>query len=336
VIAFLKRRNPGESMRDTASSRRAFLSYAGKAAVASLACAGTLPAAGGHGPAAHRARSLRLGGPVFVKSDDPAVLAQAHRALGYRAAYAPEVKLADHDRIKSIIKEFSSRDVAIAEVGAWKNMLDPDSEKRRQNMAFVQERLALAEELGARCCVDIAGSFNPTFWCGPDSRNITQEFVDATVENCRKLIDAVKPARTKFSIEMMPFNFPTGPDDYLRLIKGVDRQAFAVHLDVCNVMNNPERMYRNGDVIRECFDKLGRWVVSCHAKDLKWEDYVQVSLREVIPGRGQIDYKAYLTGLARLPTDVPLMLEHLKTAEEYAEGRNYIQRVASSLGLSFG
>ncbi|HEV2494064.1 MAG TPA: sugar phosphate isomerase/epimerase [Terriglobia bacterium] len=323
-------------MRDTTSSRRRFLSCAGKAAAASLACAGALQVARSSGRAADRARSLRLGGPVFIKSDDPAVLAQAHRELGYRAAYAPEVKLADRDRIKSIIKEFSSRDVAIAEVGAWRNMLDPDSEKRRDNMAFVQERLALAEELGARCCVDIAGSFNPTFWCGPNPRNITGEFVDATVENCRKLIDAVKPRRTKFSIEMMPFNFPTGPDDYLRLIHGVDRQAFAVHLDVCNVMNSPERMYRNGDVIRECFDKLGRWVVSCHAKDLKWEDYVQVSLREVIPGRGEIDYKAYLTGLSQLPTDAPLMLEHLKTAEEYAEGRNYIQKVANSLGLSFG
>lgn len=322
-------------MRDPTSSRRRFLANVGKAAATSLACAGALPTARACGGWADRPRPLRLGGPVFVNSDDPAVLAQAHRALGYRAAYAPDVKLSDRNRINAIIREFGSRDVAIAEVGAWRNMLDPDAEKRRQNMAYVEERLALAEELGARCCVDIAGSFNPTFWCGPNPRNITQEFVDATVENCRKLIDAVKPARTRFSIEMMPFNFPTGPDDYLRLIKGVDRQAFAVHLDVCNVMNSPERMYRNGDVIRECFDKLGRWVVSCHAKDLKWEDYVQVSLREVIPGRGEIDYQAYLTGLSQLPRDAPLMLEHLKTAEEYTEGREYIQKVADSLGLSF-
>jgi hypothetical protein len=30
------------------------------------------------------------------------------------------------------------------------------------------------------------------------------------------------------------------------------------------------------------------------------------------------------------------MLEHLKTAEEYEEGRRYIQGVARELGLSFG
>jgi hypothetical protein len=30
------------------------------------------------------------------------------------------------------------------------------------------------------------------------------------------------------------------------------------------------------------------------------------------------------------------MLEHLKSPEEYDEGRHYIQRVARAMGLSFG
>jgi sugar phosphate isomerase/epimerase len=279
---------------------------------------------------------LRLGGPIFVESDDPAVLAQAHRALGYRAAFAPKVELTDKARIGSIIKEFAALDVVIAEVGAWVNMMDPDPVKRRKNTAYVQQRLALAEELGALCCVDIAGSYDPKVWYGPNPKNMGEEFIQATVQNCRLLIDAVKPTRTRFSIEMMPFNFPTGPDEYVKLVKAVDRKAFAVHLDVCNVMNSPSRMYSNGAVIRECFNKLGRWIASCHAKDLRWEEYVQVCLREVIPGQGSIDYNAYLECLSQLPQDAPLMLEHLKTAEEYTEGREYIQRVAQSLGLSFG
>jgi sugar phosphate isomerase/epimerase len=316
-----------ESIMRNQISRRTFLAQTGAAAATT---AFLRPAAAATG------RPLRLGGPIFLDSEDPGELAREHRRLGYRAAYAPKVELKDKDRIKAIIEEFAAQDVALAEVGAWVNMLDPDLEKRRKNMSYVQERLALAEELGTRCCVDIAGSYDPKVWYGPNPKNISQEFIDATVENCRKLIDAVSPKRTKFSIEMMPFNFPSGPDDYLKLLRGVDRKAFAVHLDVCNVMNSPERMYHNGAVIRECFRKLGPRIASCHAKDLNWEDYVQVCLREVIPGRGQIDYKAYLSELAKLPVDAPLMLEHLRTAEEYAEGRSYIQGVARELGLSFG
>jgi len=287
---------------------------------------------------------MRLGGPVFpnslnslnsLNSDDPGELAREHRRLGYRAAYVPKVELSDKDKIGAIIKEFAAQDVALAEVGAWVNMLDPDPEKRRKNLAYVEQRLALAEEVGARCCVDIAGSYDPKIWYAPNPKNFSQDFVDATVENCRRLIDAVKPSRTKFSIEMMPYSFPSGPDEYLKLLKAVDRKAFAVHLDVCNVMNSPQRMYNNGAVIRECFQKLGAWIVSCHAKDLTWEDSYQVSLREVIPGRGHIDYRAYLSELSELPVDAPLMLEHLNTPEEYEEARKYVQGVAQELGLSF-
>ena len=42
----------------------------------------------------------------------------------------------------------AAHDVVIAEVGAWRNLLDPDPVKRRDNVAYVTGRLALAEALG--------------------------------------------------------------------------------------------------------------------------------------------------------------------------------------------
>ena len=136
-------------------------------------------------------------------------------------------------------------------------MLDPDERKRRENLAYVTERCALAEEVGARCCVDIAGSYNPTVWYGPNPKNLSREFFDATVANCRHIIDAVKPTRTKFTIEMMGWNLPDGPDTYLDLIKAVDRKAFGVHLDVCNGVNCPARFYRNTEFIRGVLRQTG-------------------------------------------------------------------------------
>jgi len=280
-------------------------------------------------------RPIRLGGPIFLKSDDPLELAREHRRLGYSAAYCPEVKVGDTARIQEIEKAFGAENVAIAEVGAWVNMLDPDPEKRAKNLRYVSERLALAEAVGARCCPDIAGSYNPTVWYGPHPKNLSQEFFDATVENCRRVIDEVKPKRTKFTIEMMGWNLPDGPDAYVKLLRAVDRSGFAVHLDVCNGINSPTRFYRSGEFISECFRKLGPWITSCHAKDLEWIPEMNVHFLEAIPGRGEVDYRAYLTGLSRLPVDAPLMLEHLKTAEQYDEGKRYIMKVAGELGLTF-
>ena len=278
---------------------------------------------------------VRLGGPIFLKSNDPGELAREHRRLGYSAAYCPEAKVGDADHIDAIRKAFAKEEVVIAEVGAWKNMLDPDESKRRENLAYVTERCALAEEVGARCCVDIAGSYNPTSWYGPNSKNLSREFFEATVANCRLILDAVKPKRTKFTIEMMGWNLPDGPDTYLELIQAVDRKSFGVHLDVCNGVNCPARFYNNTQFIEDCFAKLGPWVISCHAKDLQWITELNVHFVEVIPGRGQMDYQAYLRGIAKLPVDAPLMLEHLKTAEEYDEGSGYIRKVGAAIGIEF-
>ena len=285
--------------------------------------------------AADGARPIRLGGPIFLKSDDPREMAHEHRRLGYSAAYCPAAQPGESEKIRAIREGFAAENVIVAEVGAWKNMLDPDAAARKANVEYVSERLAVADAVGARCCVDIAGSYNPKFWYGMHRKNLSQEFFDATVENCRRVIDAVRPTRTVFTIEMMPWSIPDGPDAYVRLIGAVDRSAFGVHLDVCNVVNSPERFYINGAVIEECFRKLGKWIASCHAKDLAWVPEYNVHFAEVIPGRGEIDYAVYLRELSRLAVDAPLMLEHLKTAAEYDEGRGYIQKVAAQNGVRF-
>jgi sugar phosphate isomerase/epimerase len=307
---------------DSGVSRRAFL--------AAVAAAPLLPVT-----ARAAGRPVRLGGPIFLQSDDPVALAKEHRRLGYSAAYCPTASVNDEGRTKAIREAFAAENVVIAEVGAWRNMLDPDPAKRAANLQYVTERLALAEAVAARCCVDIAGSFNPDVWYGPHPKNLSQEFFDATVENCRKVIDAVKPTRTTFSIEMMGWMVPDGPDEYLKLMKAVDRPTFAVHMDVCNVINSPRRFYDNAAFIRECFAKLGKWTVSCHAKDLAFIPAMNVHFKEVIPGTGQVDYAAYLGEIAKLSHDAPLMLEHLQGAQEYDQGRAYIQSVAAKTGVTF-
>ena len=156
---------------------------------------------------------------MFQPPADPDELARAHRWLGYRAAYCPKVALEDKDRIRDIARAFAKHDVMIAEVGRWCNLLDQDPKKRAANLKRVTEGLALADEIGARCCVDIAGSYNTEIWYGPHPKNLSMEFFDAAVENARKIIDAVKPKRARFCYEMMGWAIPDSPDLYLRLIK---------------------------------------------------------------------------------------------------------------------
>ena len=313
------------------TSRRAFLGDS----LAVAATAALLGPPGMVGAAEAPVRGLRLGGPCFAKTQDPEALALAHREAGYRAAYCPAVALKDTARVTAIREAFAKHDVVIAEVGRWCNLLEADSEKRRQNLERVTEGLALAEEIGALCCVDIAGSYSTTSWFGPHPDNFSDRAFDAIVENARKIIDAVKPRRARFCYEMMGWALPDSPDSYLRLIKAVDRPALGVHLDPCNLVNSPQRFYQSTALLNECFDKLGRWIVSCHAKDLTWDVEMNVHFREVVPGTGSLSYATYLKRLAQLPQNPPLMIEHLKNEEEYTAAREYIFKVGREEGLKF-
>lgn len=311
----------------TSFTRRAALGAAVASASVAHSAAQSSPAGGKH--------PVRLGAPVFLKSEDPAELAREHRRLGYSAAYVPEAKASDTARCKAIENAFKGEDVVLAEVGAWKNMLAADPAERKQNFEYILERLALAEAVGARCCVTIAGSYNPKVWYGPHPGNFSYEFFEETVENCRKIIDTVQPTRSKFAIEMMGWCVPSGYEEYQQLVQAVNRPAFGVHLDICNGINSAERYYNNAAFTRACFRTLGQWVVSCHAKDLSWLPEMNLHFVEVVPGRGDLDYRPYLTGLSQLPQQPPLMLEHLKTADEYTEGAEHIRKVAGNLGLTF-
>jgi sugar phosphate isomerase/epimerase len=317
------------------SSRRAFLQTSLNTAATSVVFGVGLAFPGRAGAKERRCLPIRLGGPAFAETQDPEGLALAHRKLGYSAAYCPNVPLDDSAKIRAYAEAFAKHDVLIAEVGRWVNLLDADSEKRRLNVQVVTDGLALAEAIGARCCVDIAGSFSSESWFGPHPENLSQRHFDASVENARKIIDAVKPIRTTFCYEVMGWSWPDSPDHYLKLIKAVDRKAFSVHLDPCNLVNSPDKFYQNTRLLNECFDKLGKWIVSCHAKDLTWDVEMNIHFREVAPGKGVLDYTTYLQRLSQLPQNPPLMLEHLSTAEEYTGAREHIFEVGKRAGLAF-
>lgn len=276
---------------------------------------------------------ILLGGPVFENTDDPRELARAHKRMGYRAAYCPEISPDDANCVAAMREAFKAEDVVIAEVGAWCNMVATEPERRRANLETVCRKLTLADSIGARCCVNYLGTLAPGSDYGPHPANLTQEGFDLAVQTVRSVIDAVKPRNTKFCLEMMQWIVPDSVSSYLDLISAVDRKAFAVHLDPVNLVISPRIYYDTGALIQNCFKRLGRWIVSCHAKDIILREGLSLHFDEVRAGLGNLDYRVYLTELSRMASPVPLMLEHLEKPEEYLSARDYILSVQKELNL---
>lgn len=276
---------------------------------------------------------MRLGGPVFLKEHDPGQWVAELKRQGFSAAYSP----AKHDwndaRIVSYAEAASAAGIVIAESGVWNNPLHPDATKRKAAIAQCQQVLAVADQIGARCCVNITGSRGED-WAGPDPLNLTPETFDLIVETTRATIDAVKPRRTCYALETMPWMYPDSPDSYLALLKAIDRKQLGVHLDPVNLVSSPQRFFANGALIRECFAKLGPHIKSCHGKDITLGNKLTVHLDEARPGLGGLDYRTFLRELDKLDADTPLMLEHLPNEEEYALAAKHVRAVATEIGVN--
>lgn len=274
---------------------------------------------------------LRLGGQVFLENNEPALWAHAMKQAGFRAATCP-FDGKDTTLMQAYLEEASKHDIVIAEVGAWSNPISIDQSIARQAIDYCAERLQLADEIGARVCVNIAGS-RGTVWDGPHELNLTDDTFALIVDTVRTIIDQVKPTQTKYALEMMPWVFPNSADSYAALLKAIDRPQFGVHFDPVNIINSPHSYYHNDALIKDFIEKLGEHIVNVHAKDIWLQPKLTLHLDEVVPGQGNLRYDVLLTQLQALKRDIPVIIEHLSTNEQVAEAAAYIRNVAKQKGI---
>lgn len=276
---------------------------------------------------------MRLGGPVLDKTGSPDEWISALKKHGYRSAFCPLAPGASSAEVSAYREAAKKADIVIAEVGVWNNPLDPDPAKRKVARDDCKAALALAEEIGAKCCVNCAGTFHPGHWYGPHPDNLADRGIEAVAEACRDIIDAVKPKRTVYSLEPMGFILPDSVDAYEAIIKAVDRAGFGVHYDPVNLVNTPHRYFKQADLIREFVGRLGKHIRSCHVKDIMLQTDLTVYLKEVRAGLGQFDHVTFFREIERLDPEMPVLLEHLNTAEDYRLAGEFVRGKMREAGI---
>ena len=276
---------------------------------------------------------MRLGGSVTKPYSSPREWLQHVKELGYSCVVFP----VDSNAPASVIREYAQvcrdNDLLIGEVGAWRNVMARDPKERAENLDWNIRQLELAETVGANCCVNISGSY-AEMWDGYHPDLDTRETWELVVANTQHIIDAVKPTHTAYSLEPMPWMVPESPEQYLQLMKDVDRAAFKVHLDYCNMLNSIDRYRHASEFISHCFELLGKDIVSIHAKDaLILQGGLPIVINEVMPGEGSLDLPL-VTKLAHgLGEDTPVFVEHLATHDNYMKAVAVMRQAAERAGV---
>ncbi len=281
---------------------------------------------------------MRIGAPIFNRPPDPDGQARAHVERGYRAAFCPIGPNATPDQIQAFRDAFARHDVVIAEANAMCiSILDTDAENLQKVIKRIADTLAFADKIGALCCAIHGGTVQANGWGKFAPENFSKESFHKMVWIIQKILDQVEPKTTRLGVEIEPYTMPDTADGYRQMIEAVNRPGFGVHFDPVNAVYNPRTLAQSGALLREYFEKVGPWIASCHAKDMVMTREGEVAsrwgLKEVAPGQGFLDYETFIKGVAQLPLAPPVMIEHLKTEEQYAAARDFIAGVAKKAGV---
>lgn len=266
---------------------------------------------------------MRIGVSAEIGHSSPEEWMEKLKAWKCTCAIFPTDYTEEESVIRRYAKLAEKNDIVIGEVGAWCNPLAPDSRERECAMERCIGQLRLADAINARCCVNITGAAGPR-WDGAYRGNFTKEHYKEIVRSIREIIDTAKPERTWYTIEPMPWMVPMGPKEYKKLLEDVDRERFAVHMDLANMINNVERYFFADEFIEECFDFLGPQIKSCHIKDAKLGGEFYCHIEQAACGEGTLNLEHYAERIEKINSDMTVYVEHLKTEEEYPAAVGYL------------
>lgn len=273
---------------------------------------------------------MLLGVSSSLEHKNPKDWAEQHKALGLGSVVFPVDYTAGEELVMAYKEAAEEAGLVIAEVGVWRNTLAADLVERERWTDYAIEQLKMADRIGAKCCVNVIGTPYGPRWDGGYRGNFSEELWAMAVSKIQEIIDKAGPQRTVFGIETMPWMVPSGPDEYLRLLKDVDREAFGVHLDVVNMITSPQRYFFNDDFLRECFSKLRGRICSCHLKDIRLREEYTFQLQECACGEGALDLKLYIELANQEAEDMPMIIEHLDSDEAYRDSVRYLHSLLSS------
>mgnify|MGYP000373444854 FL=1 len=127
--------------------------------------------------------------------------------------------------------------------------------------------------------------------------------------------------------------YPISPDEYLHLIEDVGRDRFAVHMDIFNWITTPYRYFFNEEFMEEVFEKLGRYIKSCHIKDVCLQEEFTFQLKEVACGEGILNLEKYARLAEKVNPEMPMIIEHLHSDSEYLQSVAYLKERMEKAGL---
>jgi sugar phosphate isomerase/epimerase len=237
--------------------------------------------------------------------------------------------------------KFRDANLPIVAVSSYTNLVHPDKEKRKANIAYIKMMMEHALDLGCPYVVSETGTYNQeSDWVWHDDNAKESAYQDI----CEVIYDLVKFGKetgASFLVENYVANVVGSVDQVLRLFKDINMPNLKLLCDPTNYFNDGNIDDVDNELHR-IFNALSDKIVVAHAKDCKRatsfeEKHANIDASAAhsfrgsgaveLPaaGLGVLNYDLYLKLLAKDHPNIPLIIEHLdendiKRAKDFVDG----------------
>lgn len=209
-----------------------------------------------------------------------------------------------------IREETAKRDMVIAAVAGNINMVDADSEKRRQGIERLSMVIGACRAVGTSVVATCTGSRHPESMWRHHPDNAAPETWRVLHDTLEQVLPVAEAAEVTVAFEPEINNVASDAQKSRRLIDDMGSPNLKVVLDAANIFGKDD-LPRMREVLDEAFDLLGDHIAIAHGKDLDHGG----DAGHLAAGTGKLDYARYVSLLCGLSFDVPVILHGLTEAQ---------------------
>ncbi len=206
-----------------------------------------------------------------TNGDNPVEQVGRIREAGYTAAearYAGWQVMTD-SQARELKEELQRQDLWFYTVHVWDNIIHPDPYLRERIHRDYLTAVEMAEQMDMDFVLVHTGSRAYGKPNDADPRNWTTETWQMAVDALKQVLADTAGSRVNLAVEAINNNNMNSPAAHAQLREDVGSDRIKVTLDPTNMIN-ASTLFRNTELINQCFEMLGEDIMYAHAKDIKW------------------------------------------------------------------
>lgn len=224
------------------------------------------------------------------------------------------------ERCSEIAATYRDAGIAIHSIGVYANLIHPDEAERKANLDYFEAMMKIGGHMGVRTFITEAGHYHNPKEPAP---RIPLEFQDEVwprmIATVRQLANIAAQHDAKVLFEPFFRGFLASAKRLRMFLEEVNSPRIRALLDAANLIEIND--------LDEMFRQLTPWIDCVHAKDRKLQ-----TDRGVAAGKGDLDYRQFVTLAAQHTPHAPLVLEYVGRAD-YRAALDHLRNALRAAGI---